>query len=276
MIAKEWRDARWKLVLGALVILVLAVVVTTPYRWVSDGTLVAPNMIPESLPIPDGFPRELSPAESAVYNVEGSFATVCGYVLVPLAVLLGVAMVSVETGSNTVFLLLSRPMSRTRLLLVKYGVGATILLGVTLVGCVGIVVSAATSGYPIGMFSFFGVALSVALLWIGSLLVLGTAVLMSVVFRSVLFSLTATVVALYAGLTGPQLLSAFFRQPVPRPSGDIYWTNGWLTWLDVSRYWGGEILYLGESLAALNFIVYSVLAAVPLLTALWIFNKKAY
>lgn len=276
MIAKEWRDARWKVVLGSLTMVVLAVIVTVPYQWASTGTLFAPNMVPEGLPMPDGFPRKLSPAESAVYSLEESFGTICGYVLIPLAVLLGVALVSGETGSNTMHLLLSRPIDRTRLLLTKYGIGAAALLSVALLGCVGILFSAAVRGYPMELISIPGVALSVALFWTGSLSVLGTALLMSVVFGNVLFSLTATVGFSYAALTGPGLLSAFVSQPIPRPSGDVDWSHSWLTWLDISRYWGGEILYLGESLAAVNFLVYSVLAALPLLAALWLFDKKAY
>lgn len=276
MIAKEWREARWKLLLGALVILVFAAMVVVPYRWMAGETVVAPNMLPEGLPLAEGFPRELSPDESAAYSLKNDFGTICGYVLVPLAVLLGVAVISGETGSSTVFLLISRPVSRSRLLLTKYGVGAAALLGVALLGCVGIVASAALRGYPIEQISVFGATLSVLLLWIGSLFVLGTSLLMSVVFRNVLFGLAATVVALYAVLVGPQLLSAFLREPIPRPSGTVHWSHSWLTWLDVSRYWGGEILYLGESFAAVNFLVYSMLAALPLLAALWIFNKKAY
>ena len=276
MIAKEWRDARWKLSLGAVCILVLAMIVTTPYEWMAGETVVAPNMVPEDLPLPDGFPRELSPVESAVYSMENSFGTICGYVLVPLAVLLGVALVSAEAGSATIFFLLSRPVSRTRLLLVKYGVAVAILLTVDVLGCVGIVASAAFHGYPVWQISIFGVALSVALMLLGSLFVLSTAILMSVVFRNLLFSLTATVVALYAALVGPRLLSAFLREPVPKPSGAVDWSYDWLTWLDISRYWGGEILYLGESLAAINFFVYSFLATTPLLVALWLFRRKAF
>lgn len=276
MIAKEWRDARWKLLLGSVCIVVLAIIVTTPYRWMAGETLVAPNMLPEGLPLPDEFPRELSPAESAAYSIENSFGTICGYVLVPLAVLLGVAVVSGETGGNTILLLLSRPMDRTRLLLIKYGVAAAALLVVDVLGCVGILTTAAIRGYPMEQISIFGVALSVTLLWFGSLFVLSTALLMSVAFRSVLFSLAAAVVTLYAVLTGPQLLSAFLSQPIPRPSGAVDWSYSWLTWLDVSRYWGGEILYQGENLATVNFLVYSTLAALPLMVALWLFNKKTY
>lgn len=276
MIAKEWQDAWWKLILGALLILVLAAVVVVPYRWTAAQTVVAPNMLPEGLPLAEDFPRELNPAESAVYGLENDFGTICGYVLVPLAVLLGVPVVSVEAGSNTIFLLLSKPVNRSRLLLIKYGVGAVVLLGVTLLGCTGILISAAIRGYPMEQVSVFGVALSVTLLWLGGLFVFSTAILMSVVFQNVLFSLTATVVSLYAIFTGPQLLSAFLSQPIPRPSGAVDWSHGWLTWLDISRYWGGEILYLGESLAAVNFFVYSMLAALPLLVALWLFNRKAY
>ncbi|MGH3146657.1 MAG: ABC transporter permease [Rubrobacter sp.] len=276
MVTKELRDAGWKLVLGFLVILVLAAVVVVPYEWMAGETVVAPNMLPEGLPLPDGFPRELNPAESAAYSLENDFGTICGYVLVPLAVLLGVAVVSGEAGSGTIFLLLSKPVNRSRLLLTKYGVGAAVLLSVALLGCVGIVTSAAVRGYPMGQVSVFGAALSVALLWLGSLFVLSTALLMSVLFRNVLFSLTATVVALYAAFTGPQFLSVFLSQPLPRPSGPPDWSYGWLTWLDISRYWGGEILYLGEGVAAVNFVVYSTLAVLPLLAALWLFNRKAF
>ena len=276
MIAKEWRDARWKLAIAAILILVLAVTATTPYQWMAGETVVAPNMVPEGLPVPDRFPRELSPAESAAYSMENSFGTICAYVLVPLAVLLGVGLISGEAGSNTIFLLLSQPIDRKRLLLIKYSVAAAILLIVDVLGCVGILASAAIRGYPLGQVTIFGVALSVALVWLGSLFVLSMAILMSVVLRNVLLSLTATAVTLYAALVAPQLLSAFLSEPMPKSSGAVDWSYGWLTWLDISRYWGGEILYLGESVAAVNFVVYSILATLPLLVASGLFRRKAY
>jgi hypothetical protein len=60
-----------------------------------------------------------------------------------------------------------------------------------------LVVVAATRGYPLSHLSIVGVVLSAVLLWLGSLSVLGVAIFMSVVFRSVIGSVLATALAVY-------------------------------------------------------------------------------
>ncbi len=41
-------------------------------------------------------------------------------------------------------------------------------------------------------------------------------------------------------------------------------------------FWSSESLYLGEGLAATNFLICLITAIVPLLAALWLFRRKAY
>lgn len=46
--------------------------------------------------------------------------------------------------------------------------------------------------------------------------------------------------------------------------------------LSLRQYWTSESLYMGESLGLVSFLICMIAATVPLLAALWIFNRKAY
>lgn len=191
MIAKEWRDARWKLFLGTMAVLVLAALVIPPYERMRD------------IPNPS--------------NLSGEFGTATGNVLVPLAALLGVGLISGEAGRNTIVFLLSRPLSRTRLLMAKYAVGAGSLLAVSSLSGVGVLVSAAARGYPIGQFNAWGVGLSVLLMWLGSLSVFGVALLISIFSKDVMRSVVTTVPAVYLLLLLPGPLMDAVLQSLPEP-----------------------------------------------------------
>ena len=194
-------------------------------------------------------------------------------ILVPLAAVLGVAPISGEVSKGTIFLALSRPISRDRLLLIKYATGAGILLIVALVGSAGLIVSAHIHGYPSSSFVITNILLSAILIWLGSLCVLGTALLLSVVFGDVIRSVIATGLAVYVILKFPRdflnysLWVEHHRLGVPERLVDR---------LRLPHYWSSEGLYSGDSFAVTNFLVCSIAAALPLLAALWLFRRKEY
>lgn len=232
MIAKEWRDAWWKLLAAAVAVVPSVLIVAEylpPYR--SSGRVA----------------EEFSPqiAVNHLSNVYSGGATALG----SLAALLGVALVSKEAARGTIFLLLSRPVGRTRVLLTKYAVCAGILLAAAASGqALLLVVAFATKGYPPGLVTVSGVVLSTVLVWLGSLPVLGAALIFSVVFRNATASVAGAALVFFA-----------------------YWFFAALGF----GYQGGT-LYAGPNLAPTDFLVGLTAAALPLLAALWLFRRRAY
>jgi ABC-type transport system involved in multi-copper enzyme maturation permease subunit len=316
MISKEWRDARWKLLIGLAAILVVVFVLPRSVERIQADTRRQIESMQREVASPDaGFlPPDLSAevrARESGYVEEmrndmreeiermqrpGYLAMVAGWeirdvhmganmILIPLAGLLGVALISGEVGRGTIFLLLSRPVSRTRTLLTKYSVGAATLFVAALAGAVGAIISGHAHGYPADSFSAVEILASAGLFWLGSLFVLGVALLASVLFGDVIKSAIAAVAALYVIFNAPNFLRMLAEW--------LYWTeedyeqsfqqiNGWYESFErfnLFNYWTAENIYTGEwvaSLAAQNSLVCLVAAAVPLLAALWLFRRKAY
>lgn len=317
MIFKEWRDARWKLLIALAAILVIVFVLPRTYEKIQADTrreierlqrdIESPNamLLPPDLP-PEMRKQELSYvdemrdslrndieymqrpgylAQAAKWEIEG-FSIGANVVLVPLAGLLGVALVSGEVGRGTIFLLLSKPVSRRRALLTKYSICAVVLFAAALVGAVAAIISGYAHGYPAGSINVVEILASAGLFWLGSLFVLGMALLASVLFGDVIKSIIAAVASLYVIHSAPDLVRTFIQ---------------WLTWTDADyeqdfvgaandwydsferfrlvNYWTAEDFRTGElilSLAARNSLVCLVAAVVPLLLALWWFRRKAY
>ena len=316
MIAKEWRDARWKLLIALAAILVIVFVVPRTYEQIQadarreieqmqreiespDAGLLTPDMPPEVREresqyvddARDDMRRQIADMRTPGYSVAMAGSEIRGFsmganvVLVPLAGLLGVALVSGEVGRGTIFLLLSKPVSRRRTLLTKYSTCAVVLFAAALVGAVASIISGYTHRYPAGSFSAIEILASAGLFWLGTLFVLGVALLASVLFGDVIKSVIAAVASLYVIHSAPDFARSFIQ---------------WLTWTDADyersfgptdawyrtferfrlvNYWTAEDLRTGEFLlsqAAQNSLVCLVAAAVPLLLALWWFRRKAY
>lgn len=182
---------------------------------------------------------------------------------------------SLTVPQGSIFLLLAKPVSRTRMLLTKYGVGAGTLLAIAVLGALGLIVSASLKGYPLDTLNVMVLVLSATLLWLGSLSVLGVATLASVVFRDVIASAVATPLALVPIFFIPAPFVSYFLQLLggtrsPNVSGELAEKPV------LPLYWTSESLFVGESLAVTNFPVCTIAAALPLLAAFWIFNRKAY
>lgn len=308
MIAKEWRDARWKLAIGVLAFLVIVAVAPRTYEGILHDT---EQMIGESkrdlrslgVPgVPPGTPEEMQPrnygeqlrrdvermqrpeypAKVAGWEVEYTQSLGNYGILIPLAGLLGAALVSTEVSRNSIYVLLSKPVSRSRVLLIKYCVCAGCLLAVAVVGAVGMVVSAYAHGYPSGAVDIGGIMGSAALIWLGSLFVLGVALLASVIFRDVIRTLIATVATICLVFSGPDLVRGAIE--------GLFWTNSdygqsfreetaWDNTFEtfrLSNYWGNFYPYSGDATVAQSFLVCLLTAVPPLLLAPWLFDRKAY
>lgn len=305
MIAKEWRDARWKLLIGVLAFLVFLVVAPRPYEKIVAETegqiknikedIATPGVAgaPEGMRPPEnyeerqreelermqnpGYPVKAAAWEMTDIHYGGNFL-----ILVPLAGLLGVALVSGEVGRGSIFLLLSRPVSRTRALLTKYSVCVISLFTVSLIGVFGTFVSAYARDYPQGSFRVAEILVSSVLFWLGALFVLGLALLCSVIFGDVIKSVVATIVVAYLFYSGPDLLmslSEFWFFVVGDPANDPrVWEERYMSFqrFDLFSYWTARDLFTGEWVATRNLIVCLVAAVVPLLASLWLFRRRAY
>lgn len=265
MLSKELRDVRWKLTVGALLFLVFVASGVFPYEEITRDLENLPEVGPEGSPLP--FRRD--PIETGMLSMWLIYSD-GQIVLALLAVVLGVGLISGEASRGTIFLLLSRPLGRTRVLLTKFAVGALALFVTALLGSTGLVVFAGANGFPVSSISVAGVFLSTALAWLGSLSVLGVSLLASVVFRDVLKSTALTLLAVglmfYFHLMNVGLEQHLDNEVMSEAPSEQLWPD----------FWYSESLYLGESLAFEHFLVCLVAAALPLSVALWLFHRKAY
>ncbi|MGF1470795.1 MAG: ABC transporter permease subunit [Rubrobacteraceae bacterium] len=263
MIAKELREAWWKLAAATAVVFVaiLTMPILTPYEEIVRA-----------------YDSSLGRLEISVLELFGLYTAGGFFVLVPLAALLGGTLVSSEVSGNTIYLLLSRPTRRRRLLLHKYAVCAGLLLVAAVSGDVLVIVLASANGYPLGFLTLTGLVFSAGLMWLGSLFVLGVGLLFSIILRSVLGSVVATALAAYAFYALPlaviELLSYtrayFMNSNFVSPDYELAFR------LTLFNYWSDESLFAGESFVLPHFAICIVAATLPLLAALWLFGRKAY
>ena len=305
MIAKEWRDARWKLLLGLLAFVLLVPTIRS-YEAIQRDVEFQINMMQRDLQRPErmagpgagereqerfvnSMRREIRNMQSQEYVEDmarwqlrdtATFRNLL--VIVPLAGLFGIGLISGEVGRGSIFLLLARPISRTRTLLTKYAVCAAGLFVVAAVGGVSVILVANARGYPPETVSVARILTTTALTYLGSLFVLGVALISSVIFRDVLRTLLATVAAMFVILAGPDLLRTLVQWIV---WGNRYYMMDWNTlprWyraFDHFRlldYWIGIEPFSGDVMVARSAVVCAITAAAALLLALWLFRRKAY
>jgi ABC-2 type transport system permease protein len=251
MKTKELLEARWKLISFVLLALLVAGVNVASYQFVkgpmpgvSTGGSVPPsiqNLLQERLASFNAF------AWGGWFQLNGPFILALG------AAILGCGLIAGEVSKGTIFFLLSKPVSRERILLTKYGVSMGILFAVTLTASITIEGVGIALGHPQEVLRLL---VATVLLWLGALFPLGLSLFFSVVFpdivRPLAFALVITVVL---------SLSAIF------PNGQDW---------SLLRYWSSSDAYLGGGFPLKESLVCLVAAALPLLGALVVFRRKAY
>lgn len=250
MKTKELLEARWKVGIFALFAFVVAGVNTSFYRdaWndaIDHRALPAllQNLMPEHLP--NTF---------ATFSWLEWFAVNGPFLLAFLAALLGGGLIANEVSRGTIFFLLSKPISRERILLTKYGVSAVLLLAVSIIGSLTLTVMGIIQGQTLDLLRLL---IATVLIWLAGLFPLGLALFFSVIlsdsFRAVAFALLITF--------------AFVLLPATLPNG---WD--WSLW----RYWGSLSAYLNGGFPLKEYLVCLITAAIPLLAAIITFQRKAY
>jgi ABC-2 type transport system permease protein len=245
MKTKELLEARWKVILFALLALLVAGGDVAAYRFmpVSGGDLppAIQRMLQEDLTNFSAF------AWWQWFAVNGP-AT-----LLLLAVILGCGLIAGEVSKGTIFFLLSKPVSRERVLLTKYGVSAGILFAVALLASIAVEGASIALGHPQEVLRLL---IATVLLWLGALFPLGLALLFSIIspdsIRPLVFALLITVA---------------LSLPAAFPNGADW---------SLIRYWSSQGAYLNGGFPLKEFLVCLVAAALPLLGALIVFRRKAY
>jgi ABC-2 type transport system permease protein len=164
-----------------------------------------------------------------------------------IAVLLGAGLVAGEAGQGTIRFLLARPISRSRVLLTKYGITAGALLGLIILGSVLLLIYSSSQGYG---FSLTDLVASTLLLWLFSLFALGVALCVSALSRSALLTVLValgTVILVLQPFNWPVLLTLPSDHDTITP----------------------------ETLAR-DALICAAPAALGLLAALWVFRRRAY
>lgn len=260
MIAKELRADRWALLAGRVIVLQRAINVAITNLRAQTLTSLQGQTDADFSAVAAGHV-----SVAAAYVWGAFFADVTLYLLVGLGgALFGAGLIASEVSSGSIQVLLSRPMSRTRALLTKYGVAAGLLL-LHCVMCGGLALLLGTwqgAAVPLG-----GVVVSVLLLWLGTLFVLGLTLVYSVLVPS----------ALAAGFLGFFTTYVFsiaplFHTGTPRAPKHFLGGPEW----SIANYWGGLGIYAGLDSPAKALVVSLVAALIPLLIATLLFARKAF
>jgi ABC-type transport system involved in multi-copper enzyme maturation permease subunit len=250
MTTKEVLEARWKASIFALLAFLVASFNSAFYR--IDGYTLDPyNNIPPLLQ--NLIPEHLANSFNTFVWIQW-FAANGPFLLAFLAALLGGGLIASEVSRGTIFFLLSKPVSRERILLTKYGVSTALLLVVSVIGSLGPAIVGIVLGQPLDVLHLL---VATVLLWLATLFPLGVALFFSVIlpdgFRPMAFSLVITF--------------ALVLLPATLPNG---WN--WSLW----HYWGNLNAYLNGSFPLKEYLVCLITAAIPLLAALIVFHRKAY
>jgi ABC-2 type transport system permease protein len=248
MITKEVVEARWKLLAGGGLSVLFAIVVVATFE-LTRTMMGNPNLT--NLPgVTPGGIAILSNFDTYIWSQW--FARDGQLVLLIVAAMLGAGYVAGEVSKGTIYLLLSRPISRERALFTKYLSGAAALLVIAAIGTVAMYIATAVAGHPQNV---AGMIISTLLMWLSAMFALGLATLFSTLFADVLRPLAVTLVILIA--VG---VPAVFNQP---------------DWA-LSTYWSNVAAYLGQEFPMKELLVSLVAAILPLLIAVPLFRRQQY
>ncbi len=253
MVVKEFIEARWKALIGCAVAVVGATALAATYDLVKN--MLMTGDVAKQVP---------SQAQEIIHQLIGSnesyvwsqwFGKTGPEILAILAAVLGSSLIAGEVNKGTIFFLLSKPVSRERVLLTKYLVSAAILLGVMLLSGLGLLATAAIVGHPQPV---AGVLISTLLLWLGTLFVLGLALLFSVLFHDVLRPLVLSL-----------LITLLLSVPGLIPNAAA---NTW----NLTFYWSDFAAYQGSDFPLKSLAICLVAALVPVALAIPIFRRQTY
>ncbi len=250
MATKELIEARWKAIICGVIALVLVEVSAATFG-LFKSALSTSNM--QQMP---QFLQEQLQQMTSTYDlyVWGNwFAKNGPEIMVVMAIVLGSGLIAGEVNKGTIFFLLGKPISRERVMLIKYAVSALLLLAISVVCAAALIVTAAIAGHPqnIG-----GVVISSLLLWVGVLFGLGLALMFSALFKDPLWPLICALV-----ITLLTIIPSF----IPN----------WGAW-NLIGYWSNQAVYLGQGFPAKEFAICFVAAVIPLILALALFHRRAY
>jgi ABC-2 type transport system permease protein len=250
MVVKELIEARWKAIICGLLALILVVVSTATYGLFKS--VLNTSSIQKMPQILQQQMQQLTSSYS-LYVWGNWFAKNGPEIMVILAIVLGAGLIAGEVNKGSIFFLLGKPISRERVLLIKYAVSALILLAINAISCVVLLVTAAIAGHPqdIG-----GVVISTLLLWLGVLFGLGLALLFSVLFKDALWPLICAL-----AITLLTVIPSF----IPN----------WGIW-NLTSYWSNQAIFLGQGFPFKEFAICLIAAVVPLMLALAPFRNRAY
>lgn len=249
MKTKELLEARWKVITFALLALlgVAGNIASYPFYKIIVTTNNVPSLLQNLLP-------ELLANSFNTFVWSHWFATNGPFILVIFAAILGGGLIANEVSKGTIFFLLSKPVSRERILLTKYGVSSGLLLAVSVMGSIVIAIAGIILGHPQDLLPLL---VATGLLWLAVLFPLGLSLFFSIVLsdsiRPVIFSLLITAVLVLL--------------PASLPNG-----LDWSLW----RYWSSLDAYLVGSFPLKEYLVCLVVALMPLFAALVVFRRKAY
>ena len=250
MAVKELIEARWKAIICGLIALVLVEVSAATYG-LFKSALNTSNM----QQLPQFLQQQMQQMTSSydVYVWGNWFAKNGPQIMVIMAIVLGAGLIAGEVNKGTIFFLLGKPISRERVLLIKYAVSALILLAISIISSVALLVTAAIAGH---LQDIGGVLISALLLWLGVLFGLGLALMFSVLFKDALWPLICALV-----ITLLTLIPGFIPD--------------WGAW-NLTSYWSSQAVYLGQGFPVKEFFICFVAAVIPLILALALFHKRAY
>jgi ABC-2 type transport system permease protein len=261
VIAKEARAARWAVIVGLLaLVLRLQSAATTNLKTQTMLTLIG------------NFDADFSAVSSGHVSAGAAFlwATFFNdltlYLLAGLGgVILGSGLIASETSSGSIYVLLSRPLSRTQIFLTKYAVAAGLsLLLCALYGCMALAVGA---WQGIAAPPFGGWMLSALLLWLGMLFVVGLAVLYGTVVSS---AFASGVMAFFTAY-----LLAIVPVAHSTTGGHIRYYLGGPGW-SIVQYFGSLGIYAGVDSPVKSLVVSVIAALIPLALGLALFVRKAF
>jgi ABC-type transport system involved in multi-copper enzyme maturation permease subunit len=250
MKTKELLEARWKVLTFTL----LALLVVAGNIAVYQYTNVLLKSGEAASPMFQDVAQDPLMKNFTAFVWDRWFATNGPFLLMLFAVVLGSGLIADEVKKGTIFFLLSKPVSRERILLTKYAVSAWLLLAVSIINGLAIIIASIVMGQPQNLLHLL---IATVLLWLAALFPLGVSLFFSLfssdTIRPLVFSLFLTVVLVVL--------------PVVLP-------NGW-DW-SLGSYWSNQHVYLVGGFPLKEYLVCLLTALVPLVAGLVVFRRKTY